>query len=206
MDVDDSVVEQEIPPYMNLRIPDDPPNILEETTFPNPFQHPRHGYLYRLGSALILTGFPGIGKTLLLSAIFYLRVAAGLPTAYMRSRDLMLVFTGVRLFVLHNPDLDSDDLATFELKVNRAARLLDKKFIHRVMTDTSPEVAIDDLVGHMLITVLPLNDEDRTQFRLASPTAYLEGKLLKQLDDNIQIARRKLYVINVGVWVQSDSA
>jgi hypothetical protein len=45
------------------------------------------------------------GKTLFLSVIFYLRAAAKLPTAYMRSNDTMLVYTGDRLFVLQKPAL-----------------------------------------------------------------------------------------------------
>jgi hypothetical protein len=67
------------------------------------------------------------------------------------------------------------------------------------MTNTSPTIAVDDAVGHMLITALPLDDEDRGEFRLISPTPYLEDKLLHQLNANIQMARRELYVINVGV-------
>jgi hypothetical protein len=122
MDVDGGAEEQEVPLGIepdHLYIPRNPPDIFEETTFPNPFEHPRHGHFYRLGSALIITGLPGIGllcpsvsstsvdrlsgKTLLLYVIFYLRVAAGLPTAYMRNRGHMLVFTGGRLFVLRDP-------------------------------------------------------------------------------------------------------
>jgi hypothetical protein len=45
------------------------------------------------------------GKTLFLTVIFYLRAAAKLPTAYMRSNDTMLVYTGDRLFVLQKPAL-----------------------------------------------------------------------------------------------------
>ncbi|KAJ6608433.1 hypothetical protein B0H10DRAFT_2226841 [Mycena sp. CBHHK59/15] len=94
---------------------------------------------------------------------------------------------------------DSHNLTLFEDRVDASARPLDSKVIHRVMTHTSPTVAADDLVGHMLITALPLDDEDRRKFRLTSPTAYLEGKLLNQLNTNIHMARRELYVINVGV-------
>ncbi|KAJ7284086.1 hypothetical protein C8J57DRAFT_1677923 [Mycena rebaudengoi] len=318
MDVDGSAEVQEVPQDMkpnHLRIPDDPPDIFEETTFPNPFQHSCHGHLYRRGSALIITGLPGIGKTVFLSVIFYLRVAAGLPTAYMQSKDFMLVYTGERLFILRMPALielavpsnawilldsnvgflsppqdvvecdrfivqaaspragrtawaskirgprqfclmrpwtleelftgyhvsftqertdvltlvrsslqsqvcsgsdmqaffnkfggsawhvyqDSHNLPIFEDLVDASARSFDSKVIYRVMTHTSPTVAVDDLVGHMLIAALPLDDEDRTKFRLTSPTAYLEGKLLSQLNANIQMARRELYAINVGM-------
>jgi hypothetical protein len=51
----------------------------------------------------------------------------------------------------------------------------------------------------MLIGALPSDDEDRSKFRLTSPTAYLEAKLLKQLHTNVQMARREMYVINMGV-------
>ncbi|KAF8215965.1 hypothetical protein K438DRAFT_619165 [Mycena galopus ATCC 62051] len=301
MDVDGSAEVQEVPQDMepdHLRIPDGTPNIFEETTFPNPFQHSRYGHLYRRGSALIITGLPGIGKTLLLSVIFHLRAAAGLPTAYMRSRETMLVHTGERLFMLDKPALlhcfvpndawilldsnvdflsppqevaecdrflvqaasprggrtawaekirgprqfclmrpwtltelftgaslqpracsgddmqaffrkfggsarhvyqDSSNLLSFESRIDESAGSLDTKRIHRAMTHTSPTVAVDDRVGHMLITALPLDDEDRTKFRLTSPTAYLEDKLLRQINANLQMARRQLYVINVGV-------
>lgn len=68
------------------------------------------------------------------------------------------------------------------------------------MTHPSPTVAVDDAVGHMLITALPLEDEDRRgEFRLISPTDYLERKLLMQINTNLQMTRRELYVINVGV-------
>jgi hypothetical protein len=50
----------------------------------------------------------------------------------------------------------------------------------------------------MLITAFPLEDEDRRKFRLISPTPYLEEKLLRQLNYNVQMARRELYVMNVG--------
>ncbi|KAJ6553481.1 hypothetical protein DFH09DRAFT_1495827 [Mycena vulgaris] len=291
MDVDGGAVEEKVSHGVkpdHLRIPNDPPNIFEETTFPNPFKHTRYGHFYRRGSALIITGLPGIGKTLFLSSIFYLRVAAELPTAYMRSEDLMLVYTGERLFVLQTPALvhlalpkdawilldsnvnflsppqevaecnhfivqaaspragrtawaskirgphqfclmrpwtldelfagsslqpqvcsgsdmrtffnkfggsarhvyqDSHDLPAFEALVDASARPLDNKAIHRFMTRTSPTVAVDDLVGHMLIAALPLDNE----------TSYLEGKLLTQLNANVLMARRELYVINLGV-------
>lgn len=56
MEVDENVKPE------HLRIPDNPPNLYEETTFPNPFEHPGHGHFYRHGSALIITGLPGIGQ------------------------------------------------------------------------------------------------------------------------------------------------
>ncbi|KAJ7222362.1 hypothetical protein GGX14DRAFT_663408 [Mycena pura] len=97
----DTSAKEEIP----LCIPKDLPDISKEATLPNPFEHPLHGHIYKRGSALIITGFPGIGKTLFLSVIFYLRVAAKLPTAYMNNAENILVYDGHRLFVLNKPYL-----------------------------------------------------------------------------------------------------
>ncbi|KAJ7227829.1 hypothetical protein B0H12DRAFT_1148442 [Mycena haematopus] len=308
--MEDAEVREEISPDVNpnhpgLHIPDNLPDIFEETTFPNPFEHPRHGHFYRRGSALIITGLPGIGQTRFLSVIFYLRVAARLPTAYMRSRDVMLVYNGDRLFVLRKSYLvhlavpmnawilldsnvdfssphqevaecdrfivqaassragrtawaekirgprqfclmkpwtleelfagsslqpqicsgsdmhtffdkfggsarhvyeDSHDLPAFEALVDESARSLDSKIIHHAMTHTSPIVAVDALVGHMLFTALPIDDEDRQKFRLSSPTVYLEGKLLAKLNTSIEMARRKLYAITVGIAIPGCKA
>ncbi|KAJ7222355.1 hypothetical protein GGX14DRAFT_663370 [Mycena pura] len=275
MDSNTEEAREEIP----LCIPNDMPDISKEATLPNPFEHPRHGHFYRRGSALIITGFPGIGKTLFLSVIFYLRVAAKLPTAYMHTEHSMLVYDGHQLFVLRDPDLvkfagcldsprlqqskqrlpesvawpgkitgprqfclmrpwsleelftasslrsnfnpclgkrmqaffnmfggsawhvyrDSSDLSSFELLVDAAARSLNRELVRHVMTYPQPTVAVDHRVGHMLITALPLNDKDRTKFQMKSPTEYLEEKLLKQLNRTLIIARRELYIINVGV-------
>ncbi|KAJ6558261.1 hypothetical protein B0H19DRAFT_1070794 [Mycena capillaripes] len=220
-----------------------------------------------------------VGKTIFLAIIFHLRVATGLPTAYMRSANSMVVYTGTQLFKLHNPDLvhvalpingwilsesnrgflappqevaESDrfivqaaspranptiwadklrsslqsripsapdmhaffgkyggsarhvyqdiyNQAPFEHKIDRTAGSLDARSIHDAITNDSPTIAIDDQVGHMLLSVFPLDDLDRRKFQLRSPTQYLEDKLLKQLDANLQIARRELYLINVGV-------
>ncbi|KAJ7222368.1 hypothetical protein GGX14DRAFT_663464 [Mycena pura] len=297
----DSAEEPKIP----LCIPNDLPDISKEATLPNPFKDPLHGHFYRRNSALIITGFPGIGKTLLLSVIFRLRVAAGLPTAFMRSADCILVYTDKQLFELANPgqiplavpkgawilldskysffippervvrsglfiveaasprlghmawagkirgpyqfcvmepwtleelftasslqsrscsgnDIqaffnkfggsawhvyrDSSDLSSFELLVDTAARCLNRELIHRLMTSPSPTVApspstaaVNDRVGHMLITALPFDDKDRTQFRNVPPTTHLEKKLLRRINNNTMIARREIYIINVGV-------
>ncbi|KAJ7222360.1 hypothetical protein GGX14DRAFT_663393 [Mycena pura] len=287
-----------------LRIPNNTPIVSENATLPNPFKHSRRGHFYRRDSAVIITGLPGIGKTLLLSVIFYLRVAAGLPTVFMRAADFMLVYSGhpsQQLFVLRDLIslqravskgawilLDSDrtfftppetlvrtgffivqaaspragrmdwaekirgpyqfclmqpwtleelfaasslqpgdcsgdnmqaffekfggsarhvykeshDVAAFDHRVLIAALSLKKEKIHRllqVMTYPSPTVAIPDEIGHMLITALPLNDKDRTQHQMKWPTPHLEKKLLKAIDDRYTIARRELYIINVGI-------
>jgi hypothetical protein len=98
------------------------PDISEATIFPNPFLDPHQGNLYRKFGALIITGLPGIGalstlycrilliecmtgKTVLLAVIFWLRVAANLPTAYMTDPNVALVYNGAHFFVLHNPNL-----------------------------------------------------------------------------------------------------
>ncbi|KAF7361413.1 hypothetical protein MSAN_01174400 [Mycena sanguinolenta] len=281
----------------HLRFPDHPLDIFEETAFPNPFKHSGHGHYYRLGSALTITGLAGIGMTLFLSVIFYLRVAAELPTAYIDCKERILVYDGQRLFVLLTTSLvpsavprnawvlvdsntdflsplwevvllgcfivqaaspspdrttwtrklrgphqfgfmrpwtleelfaasslqpqvcsgtnmqaffnkfggsaghvyqESHNLSGFESRLDKSARSLDNKVIQQLLAHGFSPVCGDGLVGHMLITALPLNDEDRTKFRLASPTAYLEGKLLHQLNANIQMARRELYAITVA--------
>ncbi|KAJ7749022.1 hypothetical protein DFH07DRAFT_961854 [Mycena maculata] len=188
----------------HMRIPNNPPDVFEENIFPNPFEHPCHGRFYRHSSALIITGLPGIGKALFLSVIFYLRAAAGLLTA---SSLQPQVCSGVEIQAFFEKFggsarhiyQDCQNLLDFDNQVNESALPLDNKVIHRIMAHTSPTVAVDDLVGHMLITAFPLDDEDRRKFRLTSPTPYLEEKLLRQLNDNVQIARQELYVINMGV-------
>jgi hypothetical protein len=96
---------------------------------------------------------------------------------------------------------ESHQLLRFtELVEEAAATLVNKtELILRVIQLQDPNCSIDDKVGHMLVTALPLNDRDRTQFRMASPTSYLQDLLILQLDRNLQTARRLLYVINVGV-------
>ncbi|KAJ7245127.1 hypothetical protein B0H12DRAFT_1127913 [Mycena haematopus] len=95
---------------------------------------------------------------------------------------------------------DSHDLPGFEALVNASAESLDRKTIHRAMWHISPTPALDETVGHMLITALPISNADRRNFRLSSPTAYLEGKLLARLNGaHIHLARRELYVLTAGV-------
>ncbi|KAJ7778492.1 hypothetical protein B0H16DRAFT_1879120 [Mycena metata] len=61
-----------------------PENELSEASdYPNPFVG--KGHLCQRQRLLIISGLPGIGKTLFLSLIFHLRVAANLPTLYMLS-------------------------------------------------------------------------------------------------------------------------
>ncbi|KAJ7347094.1 hypothetical protein DFH08DRAFT_870239 [Mycena albidolilacea] len=285
-----------------LCIPEHMPDISEATIFPNPFLDPRQGNLYREFGALIITGLPGIGKTILLAVIFWLRVAAKLPTAYMTDPNVVLVYTGAHFFVLTNPTLipvalgrnawflvdsnvrnldppqvvidsgrfivqaasprasrtqwarknqgsgirpfclmqpwtldelfagsslqieqctgadmyaffqkfggsarhvydESHQLSAFDDLVKEAAATLvnDTELIMRVIQLCTPNRSIDNKVGHLLVTTLPLDDRDRTQFRMASPTNYLQDLLILQLDRNLQTARRLLYVINVGV-------
>ncbi|KAF8190009.1 hypothetical protein K438DRAFT_1971494 [Mycena galopus ATCC 62051] len=88
-----------------LCIPDHLPDISEAMIFPNPFLDPHQGNIYRAFGALIITGLPGIGKTVFLAVIFWLRVAANLPTAYITDPNVALVYTGTHFFVLHNPTL-----------------------------------------------------------------------------------------------------
>jgi hypothetical protein len=101
---------------------------------------------------------------------------------------------------------DSKNLNRFDHRVNESASKLDNKMIHHVATTDSPTVAIDDSVGHMLVTALPLDDRDRTQFRLTSPTPYLEEKLLIRINANIELARRELYIINVTIPTPGSKA
>lgn len=105
----------------HLYISEHPTDIFEATSFPNPFENSPNRRLCRYGSGIIIAGLPGIGqwvphrryllidcitgKTVFLVVIFYLRVAAGLPTAYMQSASLILIYDGVYLFVLRKPAL-----------------------------------------------------------------------------------------------------
>ncbi|KAJ7445892.1 hypothetical protein FB451DRAFT_1568005 [Mycena latifolia] len=315
-DVDGGPVEQinvprrqtNVPPHQKhvpgpdeLCIPEHTPDISEATTFPNPFLDVRQGNLYREFGALIITGLPGIGKTVFLAVIFWLRVAAHLPTAYMTDPNVTVVYTGARFFVLHNPVLipvaleqdawflldsnvhnmdppqvvidsgrfivqatsprashtkwagksqgsgihsfcmmqpwtlgelfagsslqieqrtgtdmhnffqkfggsarhvydESHRLAAFDDLVREAAATLvkDTELIMEVIRLWVPNRSIDGKFGHMFVTPLPLHDKDRTRFRMASPTSYLQDLLILQLDRNLQTARRLLYVINVS--------
>jgi hypothetical protein len=95
----------------------------------------------------------------------------------------------------------SHELPAFDDLVKESAATLvkDTELIMRVIRLGAPNRSIDDKVGHMLVTPLPLHDRDRTKFRMASPTSYLQDLLILQLHSNLQTARRLLYVINVGV-------
>ncbi|KAJ7271220.1 hypothetical protein C8J57DRAFT_1468336 [Mycena rebaudengoi] len=294
MDVDGCPVDQidvpprqiNVPPHQKhspgpdeLCIPEHMPDISEATIFPNPFLDPRQGNLYRQFGAFIITGLPGIGKTVLLAVIFWLRVAANLPTAYMANPNIVLVYTGADFFVLRTPDLipvalgqnawflvdsnvanlsppqvvinsgrfivqaasprdkhtewagkyqgsgirpfclmqpwtldelftgsslqieqrtgadmhaffqkfggsaryvydESHQLPVFDYGVKHAAATLvnDTELIVRVIRLWAPNRSIDYKVGDILITPLPLDDRDRTKFRMASPTSYLQDR------------------------------
>ncbi|KAJ7208233.1 hypothetical protein GGX14DRAFT_633784 [Mycena pura] len=100
---------------------------------------------------------------------------------------------------------ESHQLTTFDDLVKDAAATLvnETELIVRVIQLRAPNRSIDDKVGHMLVTPLPLDDRDRTQFRMASPTSYLQNLLIDQLDTNLQTARRLLYLFLFGRDVRS---
>ncbi|KAJ7714195.1 hypothetical protein B0H16DRAFT_1619125 [Mycena metata] len=282
----------------------------------NPFEDETCGRFYRRRSAVILAGLPGIGKTMFLAVLFHLRVMAGLPTAYMDTKNSILIYkdgeykvlldTRALPYVLPNdawllmdsnmgfdsPPIevrrcgvffiqaasrrighsfgsfdgktfrtswikhlegphqvcfmrpwtlgelyaasrlqhtmcngtkmaafvskfggsarhvynDSDDLEQFECRVIAASETLDSTKIRNIMTSVDPSVGISDALGHMLITVLPVTDDDRTLFALRSPTPYLEDILLSRLQKNLQMARRELYIISVAVGAKATAA
>ncbi|KAJ7505276.1 hypothetical protein B0H11DRAFT_2220732 [Mycena galericulata] len=233
-----------------LRISDNTPGVCEQTVFPNPFKDPQNGHMYRNGSALIITGLSGIGKTLFLAVIFHLRVAAGLPTAYMRSKDVMLVYNGQQLFLLHklalvqlavpsaawvlldsNADLVSppQDVADCDRFIVQAAApwagrtaWADKVRGTRQFCLMRPWTLEELFAGSFLQTRVCSGVKMRDFFdtfggsarhiyrdshnlalfeTLVDASARLldEGKLLDQLNTNIHMARRELYIINAGV-------
>ncbi|KAJ7139069.1 hypothetical protein C8R44DRAFT_727180 [Mycena epipterygia] len=109
MDVDGGSIEQiDIPPRqinvppLQKHVPGTP-DISEATIFPNHFLDLHEGNLYRQFGALIITGLPGIGKTVLLVVIVWLRVAANPRTTYMANPNIILVYTDTHFFVLHAP-------------------------------------------------------------------------------------------------------
>ncbi|KAJ7064711.1 hypothetical protein C8F01DRAFT_772953 [Mycena amicta] len=91
-------------------------------------------------------------------------------------------------------------LSAFDEQVKIVAgKLADKtELIMQAIQLPTLNWSFDDKVGDLLVTPLPLDDRDRTQFRMASPTSYLQDLLVLQLDTNLHTARRFLYVINVG--------
>jgi hypothetical protein len=52
--------EQNVDPR-HLCIPSNRAKISEQDTLLNPFHHPIHGRFFRKGSAVVITGLPGIG-------------------------------------------------------------------------------------------------------------------------------------------------
>ncbi|KAJ6544048.1 hypothetical protein B0H19DRAFT_1380407 [Mycena capillaripes] len=52
-----------------------------DSKYPNPFEG--EGNSFRCKTGVVITGFPGIGKTTFLKYMFHLRAAANLPTIYM---------------------------------------------------------------------------------------------------------------------------
>ncbi|KAJ7716533.1 hypothetical protein B0H16DRAFT_1613566 [Mycena metata] len=93
---------------------------------------------------------------------------------------------------------DSDAIGGFGIRVNAAARRLNSAMVDQALSRCKP-VAVEGDLGHMLLTPLPLDDTDRTRYQQKSPTAYLEGKLLAQLDHDLHVAQRWLCLLNICI-------
>jgi hypothetical protein len=65
---------------------------------------------------------------------------------------------------------------------------------------------VDQKIAHLLLTVLPVNNNDRRQFTMRSPTAEMEALVLEQLNKNQLAARRELYNINIKVGTPGAKA
>jgi hypothetical protein len=98
-------------------------NVHSSSPISNPFKGP-YGYMYRQNHAIIVTGYPGIGKlralsqletnaptgkTLFLAVIYHLRAMANLPTLYMAWEQSALLFLDQAHMVIMAKDLDVVD-------------------------------------------------------------------------------------------------
>ncbi|KAJ7225971.1 hypothetical protein GGX14DRAFT_642167 [Mycena pura] len=81
-------------------------NLSDVETYPNPFDLAENRGLFMPACAVIITGLPGIGKTRFLCLIFYLRVAANLPTLYMSQKDNAIVYKDGGFGRLQPPNLN----------------------------------------------------------------------------------------------------
>ena len=116
MDDDDTLIPPE-----QLRIKTSV-NLSDVETYPNPFNLAENRGLFMPGCAVIITGLPGIGwlvfchqvlliesvsgKTRFLCLLFYLRVAANLPTLYMSQGDNAIVYKDSGFGWLQPPNLN----------------------------------------------------------------------------------------------------
>ncbi|KAJ7225958.1 hypothetical protein GGX14DRAFT_642108 [Mycena pura] len=100
MDDDDALIS---PKQLRVKTSVDLSNV---ETYPNPFDSVKYGGLYMPASVVIISGLPGIGKTRFLCLLFYLRVAANLPTLYMSQKDNAIVYKAGGFGRLQPPNLD----------------------------------------------------------------------------------------------------
>ncbi|KAJ7721552.1 hypothetical protein DFH07DRAFT_857710 [Mycena maculata] len=104
--------------------------------------------------------------------------------------------------------LDSGDkrkVADFEERINRAALKLskiDKDIIRSSLTASAMNnftLVIPDEVCHMLLSIFPTDDQDRTVFTVKSPSEAMTDKALAILAHDLPTARQEFFQFCVGV-------
>ncbi|KAJ7119439.1 hypothetical protein C8R44DRAFT_788083 [Mycena epipterygia] len=292
-----------------------PENELSQATqYPNPFVGQLH--LFQPRGLLVITGLPGIGKTMFLKLIFHLRVAANLPTLLMSSEHKATIYINGEVWNVSAADIQEaletgwipdetwclldcnpvfhhipqpfaesrcfvvlaasprsenlmstkefltrycimrpwslpelydglqfqDDRATnrptpaalkafferyggsarhaythscdrinldaFETTITHAVdrlRKIDKNVLRSAFTAanirdiSTVSLAIPNDITHMFLSVFPLNDEDRTQFRVGSPSEDMVDKALEILANDLPTARKEFFELCAGV-------
>ncbi|KAJ7782789.1 hypothetical protein B0H16DRAFT_1709626 [Mycena metata] len=265
----------------------DPSLELAVKHYPNPFVGALNFFQRR--GLLVITGLPGIGKTMFLSLVFHLRTVAKLPTLYFTSNTdpAILTIDGVAWMVPMSSLLSgfgttwipketwclidssptscsipnsvvrsgryvilaaspaqtlegTKDFSTqycvmrpwslkelidgfpfqhffaasfaatpqkvklFEGKINTVAKTLskiNKDALRAAFTATaidSSYLAIPYTLSHMLLSIFPENDEDRSNFVVTSPSLASRDKALAILANDLPTARQEFFELCVG--------
>ncbi|KAJ7644017.1 hypothetical protein FB45DRAFT_896682 [Roridomyces roridus] len=95
---------------LQLRVDKGYQSVASFDIYPNPFLKERNHRLYRRGGGVIITGFPGIGKTRMLGVIFHLRAAANLATLYMSDPSSALLYQDYQFATIRECDLSTTTL------------------------------------------------------------------------------------------------
>ncbi|KAF7302133.1 hypothetical protein MIND_00780100 [Mycena indigotica] len=136
--------------YLEVNVQPTPTN--EPDTFQNYFDDPSTHNLALRSSILVLTGCPGNGKSFFLAAIFLLRIAAGLPTVFVRSHTHLLIFRDGHLGEMKPVDYPLDNHLSLNLPENAW-----------ILVDTSDELPnlppVLKISKHFIVQAASLCDE-----------------------------------------------
>ncbi|KAF9069283.1 hypothetical protein BDP27DRAFT_729786 [Rhodocollybia butyracea] len=92
----------------------------------------------------------------------------------------------------------ASNMSWCQVAISNATRGINEVVITEAFKSTPSSLQLPDDAGHMLLSVLPLSDNDRREFIINTPTEYLRSTLLDLIDLNREVASRTLYTICLG--------